>query len=87
MYSRKYILYISYANLNITEDTIRSLLKVTLVRLWERKSEMQSIGGGRRYQSFKRRRISLLFAIRIGRRTVGELRQSSRGRSLRCIHW
>jgi hypothetical protein len=87
MYSRKYILYISYANLNITEDTIRSLLKVTLVRLWERKSEMQSIGGGRRYQSFKRRRISLLFAIRIGRRIVGKSRQSSRGRSLRCIHW
>jgi hypothetical protein len=46
---------------------------------------MQSIGGGRRYQSFKRRRISLLFVIRIGRRIVGELRQSSGGRSPRCI--
>jgi hypothetical protein len=53
----------------------------------ERKSEMQSIGGGRRYQSFKRRRISLLFAIRIGRRIVGESRQSSGGRSSRCIRW
>jgi hypothetical protein len=46
---------------------------------------MQSIGGGRRYKSFKRRRISLLFAIRIGRRIVGESRQSSGGRFSRCI--
>jgi len=41
---------------------------------WERESEMQSIGGRRRFQSNQRRRISLLFAIRIGRRIVGELR-------------
>jgi hypothetical protein len=48
---------------------------------------MQSIGGRRRFQSFKRRRISLLFVIRIGRRIVEELRQSSGGRLLRCIRW
>jgi hypothetical protein len=34
---------------------------------------MQSIGGGRRYQSFKRRRISLLFAIRIGTELWGKI--------------